>query len=83
MTPLRTEARAPDGTRLAVYEWGKPAGPEVLLIHGFAQCHLCFTPQIEALAPHFRVVAFDQRGPSSPPRACGSRCWSAGRWAGG
>ena len=30
-----TEARAPDGTRLAVYEWGQLSGPEVLLIHGF------------------------------------------------
>ena len=37
--------RAPDGTRLAVYEWGNAAGPEVLLIHGIAQCHLCFEPQ--------------------------------------
>ena len=44
----RSDVRAPDGTRLAVYEWGKPAGPEVLLVHGFAQCHLCFEPQIRS-----------------------------------
>ena len=42
----RSDVRAPDGTRLAVYEWGKPEGPEVVLVHGFAQCHLCFEPQI-------------------------------------
>ena len=45
----RSDVRAPDGTRLAVYEWGKPEGLEVLLVHGFAQCHLCFEPQIRAL----------------------------------
>ena len=32
----RSDVRAPDGTRLAVYEWGKSEGPEVLLVHGFA-----------------------------------------------
>ena len=53
----RSDVRAPDGTRLAVYEWGKPQGPEVVLVHGFAQCHLCFEPQIRALAGHCRVVA--------------------------
>jgi non-heme chloroperoxidase len=80
--PQRSEARAPDGTRLAVYEWGNPAGPEVMLIHGFAQCHLCFMPQIEALAPHFRVVAFDQRGhgesqqPADPAAYRGGRVWA-------
>ena len=47
-----TEARAPDGTRLAVYEWGQLSGPEVLLIHGFAQCHLCFEPQIRRSEEH-------------------------------
>lgn len=56
-------ATAPDGVRLAMYEWGNPSGPELLLIHGFAQCHLCFAPQIVSdLVRDFRVVAFDQRG---------------------
>jgi pimeloyl-ACP methyl ester carboxylesterase len=56
-------AVAPDGVRLAVYEWGNPSGPELLLVHGFAQCHLCFTPQVRsALAQDFRIVAFDFRG---------------------
>ena len=56
-------AAAPDGVRLAVYEWGNPSGPELLLVHGFAQCHLCFTPQVRsALAQDFRIVAFDFRG---------------------
>lgn len=78
----RTDVRTPDGTRLAVYEWGKPAGPEVLLIHGFAQCHLCFEPQIQALARICRVVAYDQRGhgaseqPTDPASYQGSRVWA-------
>lgn len=62
----RSDVRAPDGTRLAVYEWGDPSGPEILLIHGFAQSHLCFEPQVRsALASHCRVIAFDMRGHGS------------------
>lgn len=61
MTP--TEVGAPDGTRLAVYEWGNAAGPEVVLVHGFAQSHLCFEPQYRSvLADHFRLIAYDLRG---------------------
>jgi pimeloyl-ACP methyl ester carboxylesterase len=78
----RINTYAPDGTRLAVYEWGQPAGPEVLLIHGFAQCHLCFEPQIRALAATCRVVAYDQRGhgasdqPTDPAAYQGGRVWA-------
>jgi non-heme chloroperoxidase len=78
----RSDVRAPDGTRLAVYEWGKPGGPEILLVHGFAQCHLCFEPQIPALAGHCRVVAFDFRGhgaseqPADPAAYQGDRVWA-------
>lgn len=78
----RSDVHAPDGTRLAVYEWGKPAGPEILLIHGFAQCHLCFEPQIRALAQNCRVVAYDQRGhgasdqPIDPALYQGNRVWA-------
>jgi len=35
-----------DDVRLATYEWGNPAGPALVLVHGFAQCHLCFAPQV-------------------------------------
>jgi pimeloyl-ACP methyl ester carboxylesterase len=54
---------APDGVRLAVYECGNPAGRELLLIHGFAQSHLCFAPQLESdLARDCRIVTLDLRG---------------------
>ena len=29
--------RAPDGVTIAAQEWGNPAGPEILFIHGFSQ----------------------------------------------
>jgi pimeloyl-ACP methyl ester carboxylesterase len=58
-----TYVEASDGVRLAVYEWGNPNGAEVLLIHGQAQCHLCFAGQIASdLARDCRIVAFDLRG---------------------
>jgi pimeloyl-ACP methyl ester carboxylesterase len=74
---------APDGVKLATYEWGNPAGPELLLIHGFAQCHLCFARQIDSpLARDFRIVAFDMRGhgasdkPSDPRAYQGNDVWA-------
>jgi len=80
---IESSVRAPDGTRLAVYEWGNAAGAEVLLVHGFAQAHLCFAPQFEsALAERFRLVAYDQRGhgasgqPLDPAAYQGNRVWA-------
>ena len=80
---IATMVEAPDGVRLAIYEWGNPAGPELVLIHGFAQCHLCFAPQIASeLARDFRLIAFDMRGhggsdkPSDPRAYQGSEVWA-------
>jgi pimeloyl-ACP methyl ester carboxylesterase len=54
---------APDGVKLATYEFGNPDGLELVLIHGFAQAHLCFAPQFDSeLLRQFRIVAFDHRG---------------------
>jgi non-heme chloroperoxidase len=79
----RSDVRAPDGTRLAIYEWGNPAGPAVVLAHGFAQCHLCFEPQYRSsLAERFRLVAYDMRGhgasnqPGDPAAYQGDRVWA-------
>jgi non-heme chloroperoxidase len=79
----RTDVEAPDGTRLAVYEWGNATGPAILLVHGFAQCHLCFEPQVRsALAERFRLVAYDMRGhgasgqPQDPAAYQGGRVWA-------
>ena len=39
---------APDGVRLAVYEWGDPAGAEILFVHGFSQSALAWRRQMES-----------------------------------
>ena len=53
----------PDGPRVIVHEWGNPRGPEILLIHGVAQSHLCFERQFtRELAREHRIVAYDVRG---------------------
>jgi pimeloyl-ACP methyl ester carboxylesterase len=68
---------APDGVRLAVYECGNAAGPELLLIHGFAQCHLCFASQFDSeLARNFRIVAFDQRGHGASDKPADAAAYS-------
>jgi len=32
--------KTPDGLTISAQEWGNPAGPEILFIHGFSQSHL-------------------------------------------
>lgn len=58
---------APDGLRIAVYDGGNPDGHEILFIHGFSQCALCFKDLFESaeLADRFRLTAFDIRGHGS------------------
>ena len=64
-------ARAPErrgwvdawGLRIAVYEWGDPAAPAILLTHGgfdFARTFDAFAPLLADAG--LRVVAWDQRG---------------------
>jgi pimeloyl-ACP methyl ester carboxylesterase len=58
--------RGGGGLRLHVREWGDPAGPPILFIHGWSQNHLCWSRQYEsALAADFRLVAYDLRGHGS------------------
>lgn len=54
---------APDGLHISAQEWGDPAGPEILFIHGFAQSHLTWVRQVAApeLAS-FRMITYDLRG---------------------
>jgi len=51
------------GTQLHVVETGNPAGRPILFIHGFSQCRLAFTRQLESdLASDYRLLAMDMRG---------------------
>jgi non-heme chloroperoxidase len=55
--------KTPDGLTIAAQEWGNPAGPEILFIHGFSQSHLSWMRQVDGdLAKEFRIVTYDLRG---------------------
>jgi len=47
------------------------AGPPVLLLHGLGSCGADWTPQVDALAPHYRVVAVDLPGHGASPLPSG------------
>ena len=49
--------KTPDGLTISAQEWGNPAGPEILFIHGFSRSHLSWMRQVEGdLAKEFRIV---------------------------
>jgi non-heme chloroperoxidase len=51
------------GTRLHVVETGNPQGRPILFIHGFSQCWLAWSRQMNSdLAKDHRLVAMDMRG---------------------
>jgi len=69
------------GTHLHVVESGNPRGRSLLLIHGFSQCWLAWTRQLNSdLAERHRLVAMDMRGHglSDKPRDgyADSRMWA-------
>ncbi|MBX3098736.1 MAG: alpha/beta fold hydrolase [Salinibacterium sp.] len=57
---------APDGTKIATYEWGDPDASTVILVHGFASSALGnwnLTGWVrDLLRAEFHVIAIDQRG---------------------
>ena len=81
--PLLDRVTTPDGISVSVGEWGNPAGPEILFIHGLAQCTLSFKRQIESdLARDFRIVAYDLRGHGLSDKPLDPACYQQGkRWA--
>ena len=69
------------GTRLHVVETGNPQGQPILFIHGFSQCGLCWSRQLQSdLAQQHRLVTMDLRGHglSDKPRDAyaDSRLWA-------
>ena len=72
----------PDGLGISAQQWGNPAGPEILFIHGFSQSHLSWMRQVDSdLAKEFHIVTYDLRGhgnsdkPLDPARYRDSKAW--------
>ena len=54
------------GVQLHVVETGNPSGRPILFIHGFSQCWLAWSRQLNSdLASRYRLVAMDMRGHGS------------------
>ena len=78
--PINVET--PDGLTISAQEWGNPAGPEILFIHGFSQSSMSWMRQVDSdLAKEFRIVTYDLRGhgnsdkPVEPERYRDSKAW--------
>jgi non-heme chloroperoxidase len=53
----------PDGLAISAQDYGNPAGPAILFIHGFSQSHLSWMRQVDSdLAREFHLVTYDLRG---------------------
>jgi pimeloyl-ACP methyl ester carboxylesterase len=60
----QSTATSADGTKIALHEYGNPAGKPMLFIHGFSQSRLCWQRQFsdEKLASAYRIATMDLRG---------------------
>ena len=65
----------PDGETLAYIEMGNPAGPAVVLIHGYTDSARDWVPMLPYLSKTFRLILVDIRGhgQSSKPECCYTR----------
>jgi non-heme chloroperoxidase len=80
-TPYKSlVARAPDGVSIAAQDWGNPAGPEILFIHGFSQASLSWARQTSSeLAKEFHIVTYDLRGHGNSDRPEIKAKWTAAK----
>ncbi len=72
------------GVNIWAGEWGNPAGPAILFIHGFMQCHLSWQAQLESdLAKDFRLIAIDARDHGQSDKPDDMAAYQDGKqWAG-
>ncbi|GAA3114219.1 hypothetical protein GCM10010466_01650 [Planomonospora alba] len=68
-----------DGVSLAVHERGDPAGPTVVLVHGYPDDHRVWDPVAERLAGRHHVVAYDVRGAGASERPRGREAYALTR----
>ncbi len=65
----------PNGETLAYIDMGNPAGPPVVLIHGYTDSARDWVPMLPYLSKRFRLILVDLRGhgQSGKPECCYSR----------
>lgn len=62
MKPFTTEILPLRGQRLAVHQWGAPAAPLLVMLHGWMDVAASFQFVVDALQRDWRVIAPDARG---------------------
>ena len=61
-TPWRRSTVHNGDVTLAVFEAGDPSKPPLVMVHGWPDTHLMWTPVARLLQDEFRLVAYDTRG---------------------
>ena len=70
------------GTRVHVVETGNPEGRPILFLHGFSQCWLAWSRQMNSdLAEDHRLVAIDLRGHGLSERSLAMAYFESRLWA--
>jgi pimeloyl-ACP methyl ester carboxylesterase len=72
---MKKTAALPDGETLAYVDTGNPAGPPVVLIHGYTDNARDWVPLLPYLSKRLRLIIVDIRGhgQSSKPECCYTR----------
>jgi len=72
---MKKTAQLADGETLAYIDTGNPAGPPVVLIHGYTDNARDWVPLLPYLSKRFRLILVDIRGhgKSSKPECCYNR----------
>lgn len=70
-----------DGVDIAVFEQGNPAGPTVLLLHGWPDTHHLWNNIVPELTERFRVLSVDNRGHGESSNPPGTKAISVANFA--
>ncbi|MEV5968195.1 alpha/beta fold hydrolase [Kribbella sp. NPDC051952] len=62
MPPSARTTTSRDGTRIALHEYGDPAAPVLICVHGYPDNATLWEPVADHLAADFRIIAYDVRG---------------------
>ena len=57
-----SEVQLKTGVRLHYVEQGDPKGPPIILLHGYSDSWVSYTPILPLIDPKYRVYVLDQRG---------------------